>query len=164
MKLTVFLHHVNLSSTITRTSQGVNTILQHLDALRVSPVQIAVIAITNRAGVLDPAVRRRATSVFRFNRPNRIQRKVFLSQLFEGALSDSEIETLVNASRSDKSHDGLRIPLNYSDLTLRFAVPAIRSAVWRDEKLDANSLARSLEALEPTPIVDAEKRLLGRRQ
>ena len=143
---------------------GVNTILQHLDAMRASSVQIAVIAITNRVGVLDPAVRRRATSVFRFNRPNRIQRKALLSQLFEGALSDSEIETLVSASKERKSNDGNDIPLNYSDLTLRFAVPAIRNAVWCGEKLDANSLAMFLEAMEATPVVDAEKRLLRSRQ
>ena len=136
---------------------GVNTILQHLDAIRVSSAQVAVIAITNRVGVLDPAVRRRATSVLTFNRPNRSQRKVLLSQLFKGALSDTEIEVLVNASKERKSHDGTEIPLNYSDLTLRFAVSAIRNAVWSDEKLDAHSLAISLEAMEPTPIMDVEK-------
>ena len=38
---------------------GVNTILQHLDNLKTRGSQIAVLAITNRVGVLDPAVLRR---------------------------------------------------------------------------------------------------------
>lgn len=128
---------------------GVNTILQHLDELRRSPKQIAVIAITNRAHVIDPAVRRRATAVFLFRRPDQKQCKKLLERLFDGALIDQDIEELVEASRREKIGGGLR--LSYSDLTLRFAIPALREAVTSDRELDAKALVRTLRALKPTP-------------
>ncbi len=132
---------------------GVNTILQHLDEFRRSAAQIGVIAITNRVGILDPAVRRRATSVFKFERPNEHQRHELLQRLFDSALSDEDISLLVTASNPKTDGSEVRIPLTYSDLTLRFAIPAIREAAWRDGKLDAQSLAKALEFLVPTPCM-----------
>ena len=129
---------------------GVNTILQHLDQLRHNTKQIAVIAITNRAGVIDPAVRRRATAVLSFDRPNEGQRRELLERLFYGALVEEwEIIKLVDASR--RNMDRGKPALSYSDLTLRFAIPALREAVGCDRPLDASKLAKDLQALEPTP-------------
>lgn len=131
---------------------GVNTILQHLDEFRTSAAQISVIAITNRIGVLDPAVRRRATSVFTFERPNEKQRKALLTHLFDGVLSESEVDLLVKASGpKNTGKDSVRLPLTYSDLTLRFAIPAIREATWFGAALDIRRLGTTLERLIPTP-------------
>ena len=132
---------------------GVNTILQHLDEFRENAAQIGVVAITNRVGVLDPAVRRRATSVFKFERPNESQRRELLQRLFNGALSEGDIDLLVTASKPKFVDSDARMPLTYSDLTLRFAVPTIRDAAWRDMKLDVQSLAAALECLVPTPCM-----------
>lgn len=132
---------------------GVNTILQHLDEFRKSAAQIGVIAITNRVGILDPAVRRRATSVFKFERPNESQRRALLQRLFNSALSGDDIGLLIAASNPKVDDRGVRVPLTYSDLTLRFAIPAIREAAWRDKRLDIQSLTKALECLVPTPCM-----------
>jgi len=132
---------------------GVNTILQHLDEFRESAAQIGVIAITNRVGILDPAVRRRATSIFKFDRPSESQRRELLHRIFDGALSKGDIELLVAASKPKVVGGAARLPLTYSDLTLRFAVPTVREAAWRDTKLDVQSLTEALECLIPTPCM-----------
>ena len=130
---------------------GVNTILQHIDKFRLAGSQIAVIAITNRVGVLDPAVLRRATGVFKFQRPTREQRTTLLTCLFRKALSASEVQLLVDASeRTDGDASDV---LSYSDLTLRFATPSVRTAVWRRERLSADALAATLRDLAPTPAI-----------
>ncbi len=129
---------------------GVNTILQHLDELKTSGSQVAVLAITNRVGVLDPAVLRRATAVFEFRRPNRDQRRALLNGLFGSALSDADMRLLVDESERESNGE---MSLSYSDLTLRFAVPAVRRAVWLDERLDAEALAATLRELVPSRAI-----------
>ena len=131
---------------------GVNTILQHLDDFRASQAQIAVIAITNRGGVLDPAVRRRAASVLTFARPDRARCEALLRRLFEGALTDEELATLTEVAwRAGQGRSGKGY--TYSDLTLRFAIPAAREAVWEGRKLDGQLLAERLSAVVPTPCM-----------
>ena len=120
---------------------GVNTILQHLDDLRTSGSQVAVVAITNRIGIIDPAALRRATAVLKFQRPNRDQRRALFKSLFETAMNDDDVELLVDAS--ERSVSVGTVPLSYSDLTLRFAIPAVRSAVSNQERLRAETLALS---------------------
>lgn len=134
---------------------GVNTILQHLDGFRESGVQVAVIAITNRTGVIDPAVRRRAAASFTFSRPNEAQRRELLSQLFRPALSDREVESLLVAStpRPGKMA-GEDLPLTFSDIVLRFSIPAVRDAVRNDTRLDPIFLETTLKRLEPSPQMD----------
>ena len=134
---------------------GVNTILQELDKLRDGGAQIAVLSITNRVGVLDPAVVRRATSVLRFHRPDRDLRAVLLASLFGNALAAPDIERLVEASDRSASRNGKNnVPLSYSDLTLTFAVPSIRRAVGCDEKLDPRRLVETLRNLVASPTME----------
>jgi len=131
---------------------GVNTILQHLDGLRAENAQVAVVAITNRIGVLDPAVLRRATSVLTFRRPTAEQRADLFSRLFDGTgLGESDLRRLVEAS-AERPIDGATVPVafSYSDLTLRFAVPALREAIHTGEPLAVEALIATLQDLEPT--------------
>ena len=132
---------------------GVNTILQHLDDLKSTGSQVVVLAITNRIGVLDPAVLRRATAVFKFERPNREQRAALLIRLFGDALSDSDVQILVDASERPRQRNGTDdgLGMSYSDLTLRFAAPSVRHAAWRNEPLHVPTLAATLKNLVPTP-------------
>ena len=131
---------------------GVNTILQHLDTLRNDRSQIAVLAITNRIGALDPAVLRRATAVFKFRRPDCLQRAALLNRLFGKALSESDVELLVEASERSVGGDGARdYPLSYSDLALRFAAPSVRRAVSANQRLEVATLAETLRHLKATP-------------
>jgi SpoVK/Ycf46/Vps4 family AAA+-type ATPase len=131
---------------------GVNTILQHLDGLRADKAQVAVIAITNRIGVLDPAVLRRATSVLTFRRPTPEQRADLFSRLFDGTgLGEPGLQRLVEAS-AERPIEGATEPIafSYSDLTLRFAVPALRAAIHAGEPLSVDTLIATLQNLEPT--------------
>lgn len=129
---------------------GVNTILQHLDRFRDASVQVAVIAITNRGHVLDPALRRRATTVLSFSRPDAEKCRMLLAQVFEGALTQEDIAGLAEVA-VERCRLGVGTPFTYSDLTLRFAIPAIREAVWRGCRLDGRRLICALRGLEPTP-------------
>ena len=146
---TVEQHHEDKS--------GVNTILQHLDLLRDERAQVVVVAITNRFGVLDPAVRRRAAAVHTFERPGDPQRRELFVRLFAHTkLGRVEIERLVQASSEKPCEDGGDpVPFTYSDLTLRFAIPALRDAIRRDEPLGIESLETRLLELKPSPPMEA---------
>lgn len=134
---------------------GVNTILQHLDGLKKAKLPIAVIAISNRCGALDPALKRRATAVFRFERPNKHQRKELFSKLLEGAgLSQKDLEQLADSSGEKKiNRTGAALPFSYADLTLRVLLPELRAAVNRNEKITIQSLLGRLESLDPSPAL-----------
>lgn len=131
---------------------GVNTILQHLDNLRADKAQVAVIAITNRIGILDPAVLRRATCVLTFRRPTAEQRADLFSRIFDGTgLGEPDLQRLVEASAERPlSLSTEPVAFSYSDLTLRFAVPALRAAVHAGEPLSVDKLVTMLQNLEPT--------------
>jgi SpoVK/Ycf46/Vps4 family AAA+-type ATPase len=132
---------------------GVNTILQHLDSLRYKKSQIAVIAITNRFDVLDPAIRRRATCVITFKRPSKEQRRAFFSQIFTGmSFTNDDIEKLVNASEP-RDCNGSKLPFSYSDLTLRFAIPFVRIAITNNQPLSVDLLVDGLQKLHPSPSI-----------
>lgn len=139
---TIAQHHEDKS--------GVNTILQHLDGFRANNAQVAVIAITNREAVLDPAVRRRATTVLSFSRPTSDQCEELFRQLFDFTCSDNDIRDLVRITDRVRLN-GHKVPYTYSDLTLRFAIPALRKAIGQGAKLDACSLIRTLNELDPSP-------------
>lgn len=133
---------------------GVNTIIQHLDEFRRGSEQIAVIAITNRIGVLDPAILRRATAVHSFERPGLEQRAALFARLFDGAgFTEADLAKLAEASEPRK-RDGEPLRFSYSDLTLRFAVPALREAIHRKTPLDVSALASRLRELSPTRAME----------
>ena len=129
---------------------GVNTILQHLDSFRTGEAQVAVIAVTNRGNVLDPAIRRRATAVLTFLRPTSDQCEALFQRLFGFALADEDIRALVGVTE-DVRNKGQKVPFTYSDLTLRFAIPSLRNAIWGGTKLDPCVLANALRDLDPSP-------------
>lgn len=134
---------------------GVNTILQHLDDFRSSNFQIAVIAITNRIAVIDPAIRRRATSSFTFERPDEAQRRDLLIQLFRPALSSPQIERLlVSSGPRPGGRRGVHLPLTFSDIVLRFAIPEVRKAVRSGRPLDFERLVSAFGELNPSPRMD----------
>ena len=136
---------------------GVNTIIQHLDGFRRGPEQIAVIAITNRIGVLDPAILRRATAVHKFERPDDNQRAALFADVFGGAgLAESDIKRLVAASKERRPKNGAPARFSYSDLVLRLAIPALRAAIHEDEPLAIDAIEKRLQELEPTRAMEPD--------
>lgn len=141
---------------------GVNTILQHLDDFRRNHAQVGTIAITNRVSVLDPAFKRRATSVFTFTRPDADQRTRLLKRIFGEALSSHDIGRLAKASGPRATDESACLPFTYSDLTLRFAVPVIRDAAWRNRKLHIDHLLEIIAAMVPTPSIQSTDQAVQR--
>ncbi|MBT8341432.1 MAG: hypothetical protein KJP07_15595, partial [Desulfatitalea sp.] len=50
--------------------------------------------------------------------------------------------------------DGDPVRLTYSDITMRFAIPALREAIRKDVPLDPDTLMKNLRELVPTSIMD----------
>lgn len=136
---------------------GVNTILQQLDEIARGRAQVAVIAITNRIGVLDPAVRRRATAVYQFGRPDAQQRLALFQSLLDGmGFSEADFSALAQASGPRATEAaGPDVPYTYSDLTLRVLIPAIRDCVASEEPLTLSGLIDRLGQTIPSPRVQA---------
>ena len=132
---------------------GVNTILQHLDSFKSSSAQIAVIAITNRLGVLDPALKRRATDVLTFQRPSQEQRRALFQHIFTGlGFSSDNMDELVTAS--EPKGKGQLTPYTYSDLTIRLALQTLRQAIRDDKPITVEYVVERLKRLMPTPAFD----------
>ena len=63
---------------------GVNVLIKQIDQLAKAKAPIAVIMITNRADVLDPAVVRRAALRLEFHRPDETARAAIFGRILEG--------------------------------------------------------------------------------
>lgn len=132
---------------------GVNTIIQHLDSMKKSKLPIAVIAISNRSGALDPALKRRSTAVFKFERPDEVQRKELFTRFLEGMdFTEKDFSSLAKSSAEKKINGkGDAARFSYADLTLRFLLPELRFAVGSNQKITIGSLSKRLSELDPSP-------------
>jgi SpoVK/Ycf46/Vps4 family AAA+-type ATPase len=92
---------------------GVNVLIKQIDQLARTSTPMAVIMITNRADVLDPAVIRRAALRLTFHRPNDDARSAIFRRILEGTdASDSQVCELVKLT-------GKIPPYTFSDITDR---------------------------------------------
>lgn len=128
---------------------GLNVLIKQIDQLARAKDPLVVILITNRQGVLDPAVRRRTALHLAFVRPDARARKVVFGHLLDGTKpSAHEIETLVQASER-------AIPYSYSDLVDRLARAVLREAQRRDRPVTVPLLLDCLSTLEPSPLMES---------
>ena len=80
---------------------GVNSFIRGVDRLANNRLPAAVIMCTNRPTALDPAVRRRATSILEFSRPDEAQRCAVLGPtLKQLGFSQLQIDRIVAATGS----------------------------------------------------------------
>jgi AAA+ superfamily predicted ATPase len=132
---------------------GVNVLIKQIDQLADCPTPIAVIMITNRADVLDPAVRRRAALHRTFERPNDAGRAALFGRILKGSkTAEKEIQELVGLTRRD-------VPYTFSDLTDRVARLALRRAWKQDKPFGLEMLKAAIAEVEPSPLM--EKATLG---
>jgi AAA+ superfamily predicted ATPase len=111
-----------------------------------------VILVTNRDGVLDPAVRRRTALHLKFARPDATARAAVFARLLEGVpCNPDQIEGLVGAS------DRPSTAYSYSDLVDRLARGVLREAQRRDAPISPELMLECLARLEPTPLIEASK-------
>jgi AAA+ superfamily predicted ATPase len=127
---------------------GVNVLIKQLDQLANCPSPIAVIMITNRADVLDPAVRRRAALQLTFERPNDAARAVVFQRILKGTgPNEKEIQELVKMTAS-------KVPYTFSDLTDRIARTALRRAWKLDKPFGMEVLKSAIADIEPSPPME----------
>jgi len=127
---------------------GLNVLVKQIDSINREKANLAVILVTNRVSVLDPAVLRRAAVHLTFKRPNDEERKKVFEYLFRGTkVTDKEIEKLVEASRQDK------VPFSYSDLINRIAKQAVFRAVEQNKPFNPSIYLDILKESVPSPLI-----------
>ena len=127
---------------------GVNVLIKQIDQIAKAKVPIAVMMITNRADVLDPAVVRRAALWLEFRRPDDAARGAIFTRLLEGAnATDGQIGDLVKLTAKSPSY-------TFSDLTDRVARIALRQAWKANEPFGAAALKAAIAVVEPSPLME----------
>jgi SpoVK/Ycf46/Vps4 family AAA+-type ATPase len=127
---------------------GVNVLIKQINQLAASAAPVALIMITNRANVLDPAVLRRAVLRLNFERPNDKARFAVFQRILDGTnVTDAQVAELVKLT----THS---IPYTYSDLTDRIARLALRRAWKANRSFDMAAIKAAIAEIEPSPLMD----------
>lgn len=128
---------------------GVNALIRGIDSISAEGLPVLVVMCTNRLTSIDPAVRRRASVIFNFVRPNDEQRKsIFEKVLRDTNITEQEITELVKATGVVKDRD---YGYTYSDIIHRL-LPYILLEAFPDKAIDykkAVEFARNLPATPP---------------
>ncbi len=128
---------------------GLNVLVKQIDMLARDAKGLAVILITNRLAVLDPAIRRRAALHLTFNRPDKeARRRIFASMLRGTRVTDRDLDDL--AEKSERPD----IPFSSSDLVHRVARLALTRARTADQPFSPALIVEALAEVHPTPLVE----------
>jgi SpoVK/Ycf46/Vps4 family AAA+-type ATPase len=126
---------------------GVNVLIKQINQLAASPAPMALIMITNRADVLDPAVIRRAVLRLSFERPDDKARFAVFQRILRGTrATEAQLNELVKATAHNPAY-------TYSDLTDRIARLALRRASKADEPFSFYNLKAAIAEIEPSPLL-----------
>jgi SpoVK/Ycf46/Vps4 family AAA+-type ATPase len=132
---------------------GVNALIRGIDDIAVDRLACLTIMSTNRLQALDPAVRRRAAAVFRFDRPGMEQRQQLLSNFLAGSgLSATDIKRIAEGLGELKA---CPYGHTFSDITQRF-IPSLVLAAYPASGISLELALRVLAATPPTPPFSAE--------
>jgi len=131
---------------------GLNTLLQRVDNLRWTKVQMVVIFVTNRFLALDSAVRRRVALRLSFARPDEdARKKIFGVLLPELHLNAGQLKELARLT-GKVVEKNRTFSFTASDITDRLLPAAVRDSYSDGKKLlyeDIVALAESMEPTEP---------------
>lgn len=129
---------------------AVNTLIQGIDDLRKFKGRVLVILCTNRSGVLDPALQRRAAVVEEFKRPSAAE----LRQLFEMDLAALSLNAMqINHLVALTDARGERPAWTFSDIRTRL-YPAALARAFPKEPLTIDHLQSAAEEMLPSPVVE----------
>ena len=143
---TAEMHHEDVS--------GVNAFIRGLDRLANQRLPAAVIMCTNRYEALDPAVKRRAAEILRFDRPGDEGRRTLLEpKLAELGFEVSDVEAIVAATGPRNGRPGF----TYSDLTQRL-IPGIVLDAYPDRGIVPERAVKIAQEMEPSPTFKDEAR------
>lgn len=130
---------------------AVNTLIQHIDELRQYNGRILVFLCTNRLGVLDAALMRRAALIELFSRPTDAERlELFRQDLAGLEFKEKGFQALVaaTASRGDS-----KPPWTFSDMRTRL-YPAALSMAFPDSPLTLDHFLKAAAEIEPSPLME----------
>jgi SpoVK/Ycf46/Vps4 family AAA+-type ATPase len=127
---------------------GVNVLIKQINQLAANGAPIALIMITNRADVFDPAVLRRAALQLKFERPGDPARLAVFRRILEGTpTTEKQLEELVRLTAN-------KTPYTFSDLTDRIARLALRRAWKSNQPFGLSALKEAVAEIEPSPLMD----------
>ncbi len=130
---------------------GVNAMIRGIDELVGRRLPIAVILCTNRPEAIDPAVRRRAAEIFRFQRPTLEQRLAVLeAHLSDLGLTDRELEEIARVTGSNNQRS---FGVTYSDLVQRL-LPSVLLDAMPDDRIEFSRVLEIATEFEPTRPFD----------
>ena len=130
---------------------GLNVLIKQIDQLARTKEPLAVILITNRHEVLDPAVRRRTALHLTFARPDANARAAVFEQVLGGIkVAPAQIDQLVRASER-------ATPYSYSDLVDRLVRAVLRQAQRCDRPVTVELVVECLGCLEPSPMMEVRQ-------
>lgn len=131
---------------------GVNALIRGIDHLTTARLPVIIVMCTNRLGAIDPAVLRRASVQFTFERPDDKQRLCVLKAAFGNIFTDKEFENLVELTGP---RDGHKYGYTYSDLTQRLIPTAVVEA-FPDRSIAFEAVSSLSEKIKPTKPFSSE--------
>jgi SpoVK/Ycf46/Vps4 family AAA+-type ATPase len=127
---------------------GLNVLIKQIDLIAREDIALAVVLITNRLKVLDPAVVRRATQIIEFTRPNADDRKLLFQRIFKGStLSQIDYGELVEASAHPDT------PYSFSDLIQKAGKQALYHAIQSNQAFGKDVYIKMIKRVTPSPII-----------
>lgn len=127
---------------------GVNAFIRGIDRLANEGLPAAVIMCTNRPEALDPAVKRRAAELLKFDRPNKERRRQLLEPRLEPlGFESSQIDAIVAATGAAKKGEP---GFTYSDLTQRL-IPSIVLDAYPDRAITPSRALTIAMGIQATP-------------
>lgn len=127
---------------------GLNVLIKQIDLITREEANLAVILITNRLKVLDPAIIRRATQVITFERPDKAARKIVFQSIFSGVgLKVEELSKLVEATEMKE------VLYSFSDLIQKVGKQAVIKAIQKDVPFSSDIYLEVLAIVTPSPTI-----------
>lgn len=128
---------------------ALNVLVKQIDSLARNAPGLAVVLITNRASVLDPAVRRRVALEVTFERPGKAARRAIFDSILTGTdPTKGDLDDLVD--RSERKD----VLFSSSDLIHRVARLAFTRARIQDAPFSAKLVVEALGEVTPTPLLE----------
>ena len=131
---------------------AVNTLIQKIDNIRQVGGRAVVFLCTNRAGVIDQAIVRRAALHMEFTRPNKEQCLELLTHDLQGIkLTTEELNELASLTSAGGYYGDNGY--TFSDFRLRFLPEALASA-FPNQRLTFDILKETVLAVKPSPRIN----------
>lgn len=131
---------------------GLNVLIKQIDSVKRGNKKLAVIMITNRVVVLDPAVRRRTSLHLIFERPAGEKLDEVLKWILNGTeYTDAQFKKLKTLASKQN------IPYSFSDLIQRAGRQAIFHAIENNLPFEITLFSGTLEKTIPTPLIEEQK-------